>query len=134
MSVSFIVIALLTAFFYDHTARIISNTLWKLLFILTASFLAFVAVKASVRKFYESALFSRNHRADCRIYTRTLGGIDLHLYDGFFLWDYATVSSDLCYVCFNLRYTRIKSCNRFCKNIDAHEEERKDSQENCMTG
>jgi len=128
MSVSFIVIALLTAFFYDHTARIYLYTLWKLLFILTASFLAFVAVKASVRKFYESGTILLGIIGlIAGFILESLGGIDLLYMTGFFLWDYATVFFMICVMyALTSRYTRIKELqSASVKIFDAHEEERK---------
>jgi signal transduction histidine kinase len=128
MSVSFIGIALMTTFFYNYTARIYLYTLWKILFILTASFLAFVAVKASVRKFYESGTILLGIIGlIAGFILESLGGIDLLYMTGFFLWDYATVFFMICVMyALTSRYTRIKELqSASVKIFDAHEEERK---------
>jgi signal transduction histidine kinase len=128
MFVSFIGIALMTAFLYNYTARIYLYTLWKMLFILTASFLAFVAIKAFVRKFYESGTILLGIIGlIVGFILESLGGIDMLYMTGFFLWDYATVFFMICVMyALTSRYTRIKELqSASVKIFDAHEEERK---------
>lgn len=126
--VSFIGIALMTAFFYNYTARIYLYSVWKILFTLTALFLAFVAIKAFVRRFYESGTILLGIIGlIIGFILESLGGIDLLYMTGFFLWDYATVFFMICVMyALTSRYTRIKELqSASVKIFDAHEEERK---------
>jgi len=126
--VSFISIALMTTFFHTYTARISLYTLWKILFIITAAFLAFVAIKALVRQLYESGtIFLGIIGLIVGFILESLGGIDLLYITGFFLWDYATVFFMICVMyALTSRYTRIKELqSASVKIFNAHEEERK---------
>lgn len=126
--VSFIGIALMTAFFYNYTARIYLYSVWKILFTLTALFLAFVAIKAFVRRLYESGTILLGIIGlIIGFILESLGGIDLLYMTGFFLWDYATVFFMICVMyALTSRYTRIKELqSASVKIFDAHEEERK---------
>ncbi len=128
ISVSFIGIALMTAFFYNYTARIYLYTAWKILFTLTALFLAFVAIKAFIRRFYESGTILLGIIGlIVGFILESLGGIDLLSMTGFFLWDYSTVFFMICVMyALTSRYTRIKELqSASVKIFDAHEEERK---------
>jgi len=126
--VVFFGIALMTAFFHTYTARISLYILWKILFILTALFLAFVAIKAFVRKFYESGTILLGILGlIVGFILESLGGIDLLYITGFFLWDYATVFFMICVMyALTSRYTRIKELqSASVKIFNVHEEERK---------
>jgi signal transduction histidine kinase len=128
ITASFIGIALMTAFFYNYTARIYLYTAWKILFTLTALFLVFIAIKAFVRRFYESGTILLGIVGLIFGFVlETLGGIDLLYMTGFFLWDYATVFFMICVMyALTSRYTRIKELqSASVKIFDAHEEERK---------
>jgi signal transduction histidine kinase len=128
ISVSFIGIALMTAFFTNYASRIYLYTAWKILFTLTALFLAFVAIKAFVRRFYESGTILLGIIGlIVGFILESLGGIDLLSMTGFFLWDYSTVFFMICVMyALTSRYTRIKELqSASVKIFDAHEEERK---------
>jgi signal transduction histidine kinase len=125
---SFIGLVLTTAFFHTYAARIILYTAWKILFIITAAFLAFVAIRALLRQLYESGtIFIGIVGLIVGFILESLGGIDLVYITGFFLWDYATVFFMLCVMyALTSRYTRIKELqSASVKIFNAHEEERK---------
>jgi signal transduction histidine kinase len=126
--VSFIGIALMTVFFHTYTARTSLYTLWKILFIMTALFLVFVAIKALLRQLYESGtiLFGIIGLIFGFI-LESLGGIDLLHITGFFLWDYATAFFMICVMyALSSRYTRIRELqSASVKIFAAHEKERK---------
>lgn len=128
IAAAFFCIATLSLFFTSHTARISLHTFWKLLFILTAAFLVFIAIKAFFRKFYESGtiLFGITGLIVGFI-VESLGGLDLLQVTGFFLWDYAVAFFMICVMyALTSRYTRIKELQSASMKIfNAHEKERK---------
>ncbi|MFZ5905980.1 MAG: ATP-binding protein [Nitrospirota bacterium] len=128
IAAAFFCIATLSLFFTSYTARISLHTFWKLLFILTAAFLVFIAIKAFFRKFYESGtiLFGITGLIVGFI-VESLGGLDLLQVTGFFLWDYAVAFFMICVMyALTSRYTRIKELQSASMKIfNAHEKERK---------
>ena len=108
--VSFIGLVLMTAFSHAYAVRIFLYTAWKILFIVTAAFLVFVAIRALLRQLYESGtIFIGIVGLIVGFILESLGGIDLVYITGFFLWDYATVFFMLCVMyALTSRYTRIK--------------------------
>lgn len=126
--VSFIGLVLMTAFFHAYAARIFIYTAWKILFIVTAAFLVFVAIRALIRQLYESGtILIGIVGLIVGFILESLGGIDMVYITGFFLWDYATVFFMLCVMyALTARYTRIKELqSASVKIFNAHEEERK---------
>lgn len=128
ISAAFFCLAALTLFFTSYTARIYIYTFWKVLFLVTASFLVFIAIKAFVRKFYESGIILLGITGlIVGFVLESFGGLDLLQITGFFLWDYATAFFMICVVfALTSRYTRIRELqSASVKIFDAHEKERK---------
>lgn len=125
---SFMVIALMTTFFHSYTTRMALFTLWKILFIITAAYLAFIAMKALVRQLYESGIIALGITGLIFGFIfESLGGVDLLHITGFFLWDYAVAFFMVCVIyALASRYTRIKELqSASVKIFAAHEQERK---------
>lgn len=124
----FFFIALITTLFPDYTIRVYLYILWKILLISTAIFLVFFAIKAYIRKFYESGpILGGLTGLIAGFILESIGGLDLLQITGFFLWDYSTVFFMICVMyALTARYTRIKELQAASVKIfGAHENERK---------
>ena len=123
------IIALAATLFHDYTLRGYLYDIWKIFLILTAAFLAFFAVKAYLRKFYESGPIVLGITGlIIGFILESVGGLDLLQITGFFLWDYSAGFFMICVMyALTARYTRIKEELRSAsvRIFDAHEDERK---------
>jgi signal transduction histidine kinase len=122
-------IAAALPFFHGYTERTVLMTFWKITFILTALYIAYLSVKVYVRKFNESGpILLGVTGLVIGLILESVGGLDLLQTTGFFLWDYSTIFFMLC-VMYALasRYTRIQNELRSsaAKIFDAHEDERR---------
>lgn len=126
---TFPIIALAATLFHDYTLRGYLYDIWKIFLILTAAFLAFFAVKAYLRKFYESGPIVLGITGlIIGFILESVGGLDLLQITGFFLWDYSAGFFMICVMyALTARYTRIKEELRSAsvRIFDAHEDERK---------
>ncbi len=124
----FCIIAPATILFPDYPIREYLYKLWGVIFILTAVFLVFSAMKAYQRKFYESGYILLGVTGlIAGLILESVGGLDLLQVTGFFLWDYSAVFFMICLMCaLTARYARIKEelQTASVRIFDAHEEER----------
>ncbi len=101
---------------------------WKIVFIVTAAFIVFIAVKTYLKKFYESSptLLGITGLVVGFI-LESVGGIDLLQVTGFFLWDYSIAFFMICVMyALTARYMRIRELQTASIRIfKAHEDERK---------
>jgi signal transduction histidine kinase len=122
-------IAAALPFTHSYTARAALLTFWKITFILTAFYIAYLSVKVYVRKFNESGpLLLGVTGLVFGLILESIVGLDLVQITGFFLWDYSAIFFMICVMyALTSRYTRIQKELRFAsvKIFDAHEEERK---------
>ena len=125
----YVLIAAALAFSQGYTARTVLMTFWKISFIVTAFYIAFLSVRVYVRRFYESGpLLLGVTGLVFGLMIESIAGLDLLQITGFFLWDYSTIFFMFCVMyALTSRYTRIQKELRFAsvKIFDAHEEERK---------
>ena len=125
----YVLIAAALTFSQGYTAKTVLMTFWKISFIVTAFYIAFLSVRVYIRKFNESGpLLLGVTGLVFGLIIESIAGLDLLQITGFFLWDYSTIFFMFC-VMYALisRYTRIQKELRFAsvKIFDAHEEERK---------
>jgi signal transduction histidine kinase len=122
-------IAAALPFTHSYTARAALLTFWKITFILTAIYIAYLSVKVYVRKFNESGpLLLGVTGLVFGLILESIVGLDLVQITGFFLWDYSAIFFMICVMyALTSRYTRIQKELRIAsvKIFDAHEEERK---------
>jgi signal transduction histidine kinase len=122
-------IAVALPFTHGYTARAALLTFWKITFILTAIYIAYLSVRVYVRKFNESGpLLLGVTGLVFGLILESIAGLDLVQITGFFLWDYSAIFFMICVMyALTSRYTRIQKELRSAsvKIFDAHEEERK---------
>ena len=81
-------IAAALPFFHSYTERTALLTFWKITFILTALYIAYLSVKVYVRKFNESGpLLLGVTGLVFGLILESIVGLDLVQITGFFLWD-----------------------------------------------
>ena len=121
-------IVLLNALFPVYTLKYFLYSVWKIIFIVTVAFMVFIALKAYMKKVYESApiLLGITGLAIGFI-LESIGGLDLLQITGFFLWDYSIAFFMICIMyALTARYMRIKELQSTSVRIfKAHEDERK---------
>jgi len=121
-------IVLLNALFPVYTLKYFLYSVWKIIFIATVAFMVFIALKAYMKKVYESApiLLGITGLAIGFI-LESIGGLDLLQITGFFLWDYSIAFFMICIMyALTARYMRIKELQSTSVRIfKAHEDERK---------
>ncbi len=121
-------IVLLNALFPVYALKYFLYSLWKIIFIATVTFMVFLALKAYMKKVYESApiLLGITGLAIGFI-LESIGGLDLLQITGFFLWDYSIAFFMICIMyALTARYMRIKELQSTSVRIfKAHEDERK---------
>jgi signal transduction histidine kinase len=125
---SYLFIVLMVTLFPFFTVKQHFYVLWKILFVVTAAFLFFYALKAYLRKFYESApILLGITGLIIGFVLESVGGLDLLQFTGFFLWDYSTTFFLICVMyALTARYIRIKDLQSASVRIfKAHEDERK---------
>lgn len=126
---TFPIIALTATIFPGYSSRIYLYKLWKISFIFSAAFIVFHAVRAYLRKFYESGpILLGITGLIAGFILESVGGLDLLHITGFFLWDYSAGFFMICVMyALTARYTRIKEelQSASVKILDAHEDERK---------
>lgn len=126
---TFPIIALAATIFPGYSSRIYLYKLWKIFFIFSAAFIVFHAVRAYLRKFYESGpILLGITGLITGFILESVGGLDLLHITGFFLWDYSAGFFMICVMyALTARYTRIKEelQSASVKILDAHEDERK---------
>lgn len=126
---TFPIIALAATIFPAYSSKIYLYNLWKIFFIFSAAFIVFHAVRAYLRKFYESGpILLGITGLIVGFILESVGGLDLLQITGFFLWDYSAGFFMICVMyALTARYTRIKEELRSAsvRIFDAHEDERK---------
>ncbi len=128
MLVIFPLIAFMATVLHSYPLKQYLYIIWKILFILTAAFLFFYAVRAYMRKFYESGPVLLGVSGQLAGFIlESVGGLDLLQTTGFFLWDYSTGFFMICVMyALTARYMRIKELQSASVRIfKAHEDERK---------
>ncbi len=124
----FTVITITIVFFQTYSVRIYIYLFWKILFIITASFLVLIAIKAFIKKYYESGITLLGITGMIFGFVlESIGEIDILHVSGFFLWDYSVVFYMLCVIyALTSRFTRIREFHSASVKIfNAHEKERK---------
>jgi signal transduction histidine kinase len=124
----FPVIALINALFPIYILKFFLYNVWKVIFIATAAFMVFLAIKAYLKKVYESApILLGITGLVIGFILESIGGLDLLQITGFFLWDYSIAFFMMCIMyALTARYMRIKELQSASVRIfKAHEDERK---------
>ena len=125
---SYLFILFMITLFPFFTVKQNFYIIWKISFILTAAFLFFYAIKAYLRRFYESGpILLGIAGLMIGFVLESVGGLDLLQITGFFLWDYSAVFFMMCVMyALTSRYTRIRDLQSASIRIfKAHEDERK---------
>ncbi len=125
---TFFGVAILIIFFHANPFYDYIYLFWKILFFSTGIYLIVIAIKAFLRKFYESGTILLGIMGLITgSVLESVIEIDLAHITGFFLWDYSTVLFMLSVVyALASRYTRIKELqSASIKIFNAHEKERK---------
>lgn len=124
----FLFLAVSTILFPGYSTRKHLYDIWKINFILTAIYLVFFAVKAYLRRSYESgSILLGIIGLVAGLMVESVGGLDLLQITGFFLWDYSAGFFMVCLMyALTARYTRIKEelHSASVRIFDAHEDER----------
>jgi signal transduction histidine kinase len=121
-------IAIINAILPIYAFRQYLYLIWKIIFIITAAFLVFIAIKAYLKKYYESAPTLLGITGLVMGFIlESVGGLDLLQITGFFLWDYSIAFFMICVMyALSARYMRIKELQSTSVRIfKAHEDERK---------
>ncbi len=124
----FPVIALSNALFPIYALKYFLYNVWKVIFVATAAFMVFLAIKAYLKKVYESApILLGITGLIVGFILESIGGLDLLQVTGFFLWDYSIAFFMMCIMyALTARYMRIKELQSASVRIfKAHEDERK---------
>jgi signal transduction histidine kinase len=125
---TFFTIALINALYPVYVLKHFLYNVWKVTFIATAAFTVFLAVKAYLKKAYESApILLGITGLVIGFILESIGGLDLLQITGFFLWDYSVAFFMICIMyALTARYMRIKELQSASVRIfKAHEDERK---------